>query len=83
VNQATKYWSTWEPPRWTGSGHQEHANLQPKSLVGHPVLQTIALATADTSALGSDFARTGLLYDQPTIVDDVFTDPYGVDWLLV
>jgi hypothetical protein len=49
--------------------------------VGHPVLQTVALAGADTTSLGSNFARTGLLYDQPDIADDTFTDPFGVEWL--
>ena len=49
--------------------------------VGHPVLQTLTLDTGDTAALGSDFARAGLVYDQPAIVDDTYTDPFGVEWL--
>jgi hypothetical protein len=49
--------------------------------VGHPVLQTVALAAADTAALGSDFARTGLLYERPAVVDDTFTDSLGIEWL--
>jgi hypothetical protein len=49
--------------------------------VGHPALQTIALATADTAALGSHYARTGLLYQPPDVVDDTFTDPLGIEWL--
>ncbi|MEW2550084.1 uroporphyrinogen decarboxylase family protein [Streptomyces sp. NPDC047002] len=50
--------------------------------VGHPVLQTLALDAADTAALGSHFARTGLLYEQPRVSDDdTFTDPFGVEWL--
>lgn len=51
--------------------------------VGHPVLQTVALDQRDTAALGSAFTRTGLLYDPPAIVDDTFTDNFGVDWLYV
>ncbi|HEY4019727.1 MAG TPA: uroporphyrinogen decarboxylase family protein [Pseudonocardiaceae bacterium] len=49
--------------------------------VGHPVLQTLPLAATDTEILGSDFARVGLLYEPPSVVDDVFTDQFGVDWL--
>jgi hypothetical protein len=49
--------------------------------VGHPVLQTVALAAADTTALGSDFARAGLLYERPAVVDDTFTDSLGIEWL--
>jgi hypothetical protein len=49
--------------------------------VGHPVLQTVALAAADTAALGSDFARAGLLYQRPVVVDDAFTDSLGIEWL--
>jgi hypothetical protein len=49
--------------------------------VGHPVLQTLPLADTDTQILGSDFARVGLLYEPPSVVDDMFTDPFGVDWL--
>jgi hypothetical protein len=49
--------------------------------VGHPVLQTLPLAASDTAVLGSDFARVGLLYEPPSVVEDVFTDPFGVDWL--
>jgi hypothetical protein len=49
--------------------------------VGHPVLQTVALDAGDTAALGSDYARAGLLYEPPDIVDDTFTDPLGIEWL--
>ncbi|CAN5241282.1 hypothetical protein BH09ACT8_BH09ACT8_22790 [soil metagenome] len=49
--------------------------------VGHPVLQTLALDTSDTAALGSSFSRAGLLYERPPVTDDVFTDRFGVDWL--
>jgi hypothetical protein len=49
--------------------------------VGHPVLQTVPLAAADTAALGSDFARTGVLYDRPPVADDTFTDALGIEWL--
>lgn len=49
--------------------------------VGHPVLQTVPLAAADTTALGSDFARTGLLYERPAVADDTFTDSLGIEWL--
>jgi hypothetical protein len=51
--------------------------------VGHPVLQTLALGGVDTASVGSNFVRSGLVYDQPTIVDDMFTDPFGVEWLWV
>lgn len=49
--------------------------------VGHPVLQTLAFGAADTAALGSDTVRTGLVYEQPEIVEDTFRDPLGVEWL--
>lgn len=49
--------------------------------VGHPVLQTLALDTADTHALGSHFVRTGLVFEPPAITDDGFTDPLGIGWL--
>jgi hypothetical protein len=49
--------------------------------VGHPVLQTVPLAAADTAALGSDFARTGVLYDRPPVADETFTDALGIEWL--
>lgn len=49
--------------------------------VGHPVLQTLALDAADTAALGSDFARAGLVSLPPDVSDDTFTDPIGVEWL--
>lgn len=49
--------------------------------VGHPVLQTLALDTADTLALGSDFTRTGFVFERPDSTDDGFTDPLGVGWL--
>jgi Uroporphyrinogen decarboxylase (URO-D) len=49
--------------------------------VGHPVLRTLPLDAADTTALGSDFARVGLLHEPPVVLDDTFTDPFGVEWL--
>jgi hypothetical protein len=49
--------------------------------VGHPVLQTVALAAGDTRALGSHFARAGLLYARPAVVDGTFTDSLGIEWL--
>jgi hypothetical protein len=49
--------------------------------VGHPVLQTLTLADADVRALGSDFVRTGMVYDPPDVIDDVFADRFGVEWL--
>jgi hypothetical protein len=49
--------------------------------VGHPVLQTLALSDIDVRALGSDFVRTGMVYDPPIVVGDVFADRFGVEWL--
>jgi len=54
-------------------------DLQPKSLRRPPVLQTIVRRPTLSSRIGLRAHRPAL--DQPTIVDDVFTDPYGVDWL--
>jgi hypothetical protein len=45
------------------------------------VLRTLPLDAEDTAALGSDFARVGLLYEPPVVVEDTFTDPFGVEWL--
>ncbi|TCK21302.1 uroporphyrinogen decarboxylase family protein [Pseudonocardia endophytica] len=50
-------------------------------VVGHRVLQTVALAADDTRAAGSDFARVGPLFPPPTIVDEQFVDQFGVTWL--
>jgi len=47
----------------------------------HPVLRTLPLAAPTSRALGSDFARVGLLFEPPALYDDEFTDPYGVRWL--
>lgn len=49
--------------------------------VGHPTLQTIAIAAPDTRALGSDFARAGLLFERPAVVGDQVRDDFGVEWL--
>ena len=47
----------------------------------HPVLRTVPLAAPTSRALGSDFARVGLLFEPPALYGDEFTDPYGVRWL--
>jgi len=49
--------------------------------VGHPILQTIAIAAPDARALGSDFARAGLLFERPAVVGDQVRDDFGVEWL--
>ncbi len=53
------------------------------SFNAHPVFATVPLAAADTRRLGSDFARAGLVFDPPRLVEDRFRDLYGVEWLVV
>lgn len=51
--------------------------------VGHRSLQTLALTAADCRALGSDFARVGLVERQPWIDpdDDTFVDALGIRYV--
>ncbi len=52
-----------------------------ESVLSHPVLRTVPLPGSVSHALGSDFARVGLLFEPPTVEGDEFTDAYGVRWL--
>ena len=52
-----------------------------EAMLSHPVLRTVPLAAAISRALGSDFARVGLLFEAPVLQGDEFTDAYGVRWL--
>jgi hypothetical protein len=52
-----------------------------QTVLGHPVLRTIPISGAASCALGSDFARVGLLFDSPLLEGEEFTDAYGVRWL--
>jgi hypothetical protein len=52
-----------------------------EGVLSHPVLRTVPLAASVSHALGSDFARVGLLFEPPTLQGDEFTDAYGVRWL--
>jgi hypothetical protein len=52
-----------------------------QTVLGHPVLRTIAITASTSHALGSDFARVGLLFDSPLLEGEEFTDAYGVRWL--
>lgn len=51
---------------------------------GHPVIPVLPLSAADCARLGSDFARTGLVFPPPSPSGGEageFTDLFGVDWL--
>jgi len=45
------------------------------------VMPTLALDAEDCRSLGSDFLRTGFLFDAPQVCAEEFTDAYGVSWL--
>ncbi len=49
--------------------------------LGNPVFRTLALSPQDYRNLGSDFIRTGLLFNRPDITDGIYTDGFGVQWL--
>jgi len=55
--------------------------LPKDSPLAHPVFRTIPLEPADCIRMGSDFIRTGLLYDPPVPEDERFIDVFGVEWL--
>jgi len=55
--------------------------LQKNNLLAHPIFKTIPLEPMDCIHLGSDFIRTGLLYDPQVIEDERFIDVFGVEWL--
>lgn len=55
-------------------------HLRKDSAVAHPIYETLPLAPMDCIRLGSDFIRTGLLFDPPVITDEPFTDAFGVQW---
>lgn len=52
-----------------------------KDKAAHPVYGTVPLEPLDCIRLGSDFVRSGLLFDFPAITDDSFIDAYGVKWI--
>jgi hypothetical protein len=47
----------------------------------HPIHATLALEAGDCLRLNSDFLRTGLLFDEPNIVEGQWGDAFGVQWL--
>lgn len=49
--------------------------------LGNPIFATLALDPAECLGLGSDFIRTGLLFDQPEIKGGQYLDGLGVHWL--
>lgn len=51
---------------------------------GHAVIPTLPLSAADCARLGSDFARSGLVFAPPSSggTGGEFTDLFGVDWLV-
>ena len=49
--------------------------------VAHPIFETLALEATECIRLGSDFIRTGLLFEPPTVEDKQMTDAFGVEWL--
>ena len=49
--------------------------------VGHPIFATLPLGVEEGLRLGSDFVRTGLLFDKPDFSAEHFTDAFGVSWL--
>lgn len=55
--------------------------LQKNNALAHPVFQTIPLDARDSIRLGSDFMRSGLLYDVQVLKDERFMDAFGVEWL--
>lgn len=55
--------------------------LQKDNALAHPIFKTIPLEPTDCLRLGSDFIRTGLLYDPQVIEDEHFIDAFGVEWL--
>lgn len=48
----------------------------------HPVYGTVPLEPLECTRLGSDFIRSGLLFDFPAIADNSFIDAYGVEWIM-
>jgi len=54
---------------------------KPKDKAAHPIHGTVPLEPLDCIWLGSDFIRTGLLFDFPEIADNSFIDAYGVEWI--
>jgi Uroporphyrinogen decarboxylase (URO-D) len=49
--------------------------------VCHPAIPTIPLSASDCARLGSDFARAGLVFETPKLVEGEFRDLFGVGWL--
>ena len=49
--------------------------------IGNPIHSTLALHGVDSLRLGSDFVRTGLLFDPPKIKEGKRVDQFGVNWL--
>jgi hypothetical protein len=64
----------------TGASNVSLPNSFPGK-TAHPVFQIEPLEAQDYMALGSDFIRTGLLFSQPEIPGDSFTDVFGVSWV--
>lgn len=58
-------------------------DLKVGSFVAHPVMETLALSAGECAALGSDFARTGFLFQAKTNLSDTFIDSFGIQWLRV
>ncbi|GAB6174109.1 hypothetical protein JCM15765_35870 [Paradesulfitobacterium aromaticivorans] len=55
--------------------------LQKNNALAHPIFKTIPLEPTDCIHLGSDFIRTGLLYDPQVLEDERYIDAFGVEWL--
>ncbi|ADL08279.1 uroporphyrinogen decarboxylase family protein [Thermosediminibacter oceani] len=55
-------------------------HLREDGAVAHPIYETLPLAPKECIRLGSDFLRTGLLFDPPVITGEAFTDAFGVQW---
>ncbi|GAV21633.1 uroporphyrinogen decarboxylase family protein [Carboxydothermus pertinax] len=55
-------------------------HLRKDNAVAHPIYEILPLKPMEYIRLGSDFIRTGLLFDLPVITDEPFTDAFGVQW---
>lgn len=65
----------------TGLRKSALPHLFENNMLTNPIFQTISLEQEDCKRLGSDFIRSGMIYDPQTIRGGCFTDAFGVEWL--